>query len=61
MFLHRDRRGTKPEARTPLRPRGYGETGPSRPLPRAAPGINGLNVADLPKNGNHQRDVTMPF
>ncbi len=29
MSLHRDRRGTKPAARTFLRPRGYGETGPS--------------------------------
>ena len=29
MFFHRDRRGTKPAARTPLRPKGYGETGPS--------------------------------
>ena len=27
MFLHRDRRGTKPAARTPLCPKGYGETG----------------------------------
>ena len=30
MSFHRDRRGTKPAARPPpLRPEGYGETGPS--------------------------------
>ncbi len=29
MPSHRDRRGTKPAARPPLRPKGYGETGPS--------------------------------
>ncbi len=29
MSFHSDRRGTKPAARTPLRPKGYGETGPS--------------------------------
>ena len=33
MFFHRDRRRTKPAARTPLRPKGYGETGPSSLLP----------------------------
>ena len=29
MRFHRNRRGTKPEARTPMRPKGYGETAPS--------------------------------
>ena len=29
MRFHRNRRGTKPEARTPVRPKGYGETAPS--------------------------------
>ncbi len=29
MSFHRDRRGTKPAARPPLRLKGYGETGPS--------------------------------
>ena len=33
MFFHRDRRTTKPGARTPLRPKGYGGIGPSATLP----------------------------
>ena len=36
MSFHRDRRGTKPAARTPLRPQGYGETGPSSLSPTPA-------------------------
>ena len=45
MFFHRDRRGTKPVGRlrppfdtsvAPLRPKGYGETGPSSLSPTPA-------------------------
>ena len=33
MLFHRDRRTTKPAARPPLRPKGYGGIGPSATLP----------------------------
>ena len=43
MTIHRDRRATKPVARTPLRPEGYGGIGPSATLPLLTDGDASLS------------------